>query len=41
MPQLIKINGLGSSGEGVGKLGELVIFVEGALPGGRLSIILE
>lgn len=33
MPQLIKIHGLGSSGEGVGKLGELIIFVEGALPG--------
>jgi len=33
MPQQIKIHGLGSSGEGVGKLGELIIFVEGALPG--------
>ena len=33
MPQLIKIHNLGSSGEGVGKLGELIIFVEGALPG--------
>ncbi len=33
MPQAIKIHGLGSSGEGVGKLGELIIFVEGALPG--------
>lgn len=33
MPQRIKIHGLGSSGEGVGKLGELIIFVEGALPG--------
>jgi len=32
MSQLIKIHGLGSSGEGVGKLGELIIFVEGALP---------
>ncbi|MBR0261283.1 MAG: 23S rRNA (uracil(1939)-C(5))-methyltransferase RlmD [Selenomonadaceae bacterium] len=32
MPQLIKIHGLGSSGEGVGKLDELIIFVEGALP---------
>ncbi len=32
MLQLIKIHGLGSSGEGVGKLGELIIFVEGALP---------
>lgn len=29
---LIKIHGLGSSGEGVGKCGELIIFVEGALP---------
>ena len=33
MPQLIKIHNLGSSGEGVGKLGEFIIFVEGALPG--------
>ena len=33
MPQLIKIHGLGAAGEGVGKLGELIIFVEGALPG--------
>ena len=33
MPQLIKIHNFGSSGEGVGKLGELIIFVEGALPG--------
>ena len=33
MPQAIKIHGLGSSGEGVGKLDELIIFVEGALPG--------
>jgi len=33
MPQLIKIHSLGSSGEGVGKLDELIIFVEGALPG--------
>lgn len=32
MSQLIKIHGLGSSGEGVGKLDELIIFVEGALP---------
>ncbi len=32
MQQLIRIHGLGSSGEGVGKLGELIIFVEGALP---------
>ncbi|MBR1646064.1 MAG: 23S rRNA (uracil(1939)-C(5))-methyltransferase RlmD [Selenomonadaceae bacterium] len=29
---LIEISGLGSSGEGVGKLGELIVFVEGALP---------
>ena len=33
MPQLIKIHGLGSSGEGVGKIDELAVFVEGALPG--------
>ena len=32
MPQLIKIHSLGSSGEGVGKLDELIVFVEGALP---------
>lgn len=33
MPQLIKIHGLGSSGEGVGKVDGLTFFVEGALPG--------
>ena len=33
MPQLIKIHGLGSSGEGVGKIDGLAVFVEGALPG--------
>ena len=33
MPQLIKITGLGSSGEGVGKIDGLAVFVEGALPG--------
>lgn len=32
MPQLIKIHGLGSSGEGVGKLDGLTVFIEGALP---------
>ena len=32
MPQLIKIHGLGSSGEGVGKIDGLTVFVEGALP---------
>ena len=31
--QSIKIHGLGSSGEGVGKLDGLTVFVEGALPG--------
>ena len=31
--QAIKIHGLGSSGEGVGKLDGLTVFVEGALPG--------
>ncbi len=33
MSQPIKIYGLGSSGEGVGKLDGLAVFVEGALPG--------
>lgn len=33
MSQLIKIHGLGSSGEGVGKIDGLTVFVEGALPG--------
>ena len=32
MPQLIKIHGLGSSGEGVGKIDGLAVFIEGALP---------
>ena len=31
--QAIKIHGLGASGEGVGKLDGLTVFVEGALPG--------
>ena len=41
MPQLIKINGLGSSGEGVGKFGELVIFVENALPNEEILAEIE
>ena len=41
MSQLIKIHGLGSSGEGVGKLGELIIFVEGALPGEEVLAEIE
>ena len=41
MPQLIKIHSLGSSGEGVGKLGELIIFVEGALPGEEILAEIE
>lgn len=36
--QAIKIHGLGSSGEGVGRLGELIIFVEGALPGEEVLV---
>ena len=41
MPQLIKIHSLGSSGEGVGKLGELVIFVENALPNEEILTEIE
>lgn len=41
MSQQIKIHGLGSSGEGVGKLGELIIFVEGALPGEEVLAEIE
>ena len=41
MPQQIKINGLGSSGEGVGKLGELVVFVEGAIPNEEILAEIE
>ena len=41
MPQLIKIHSLGSSGEGVGKLDELIIFVEGALPGEEILAEIE
>ena len=41
MSQLIKIHGLGSSGEGVGKLGELIVFVEGALPGEEVLAEIE
>ena len=41
MSQPVKIHGLGSSGEGVGKLGELIIFVEGALPGEEVRVEIE
>ena len=41
MPQLIKIHGLGSSGEGVGKLDGLTVFVEGALPSEEVLAELE
>ncbi|MBR3051289.1 MAG: 23S rRNA (uracil(1939)-C(5))-methyltransferase RlmD [Selenomonadaceae bacterium] len=41
MPQLIKIHGLGSSGEGVGKVDNLAVFVEGALPGEEVLIGIE
>lgn len=41
MPQLIKIHGLGSSGEGVGKLDGLTIFIEGALPGEEILAEIE
>lgn len=41
MPQLIKIHGLGSSGEGVGKLDSLAVFVEGALPGEEVLAEIE
>ncbi len=38
MRQSIKIHGLGSSGEGVGKLDGLAVFVEGALPGEEVAV---
>ena len=41
MSQLIKIHGLGSSGEGVGKFDGLAIFVEGALPGEEIVAEIE
>ncbi len=41
MPQQIKISGLGSSGEGVGKLDGLAVFVEGALPNEIVSVEIE
>ncbi|MBE8949799.1 MAG: TRAM domain-containing protein [Quinella sp. 3Q1] len=41
MPQLIKIHGLGSSGEGVGKVDNLAVFVEGALPAEEVLIEIE
>ena len=37
----ILIHGLGSSGEGVGKVGELIIFVEGALPYEEVFVEIE
>ena len=41
MPQQIKIHGLGSSGEGVGKFDGLAIFVEGALPDEEILVEIE
>ena len=41
MSQPIKIHGLGSSGEGVGKIDELIVFVEGALPGEEVLVEIE
>ena len=41
MPQQIKIHGLGSSGEGVGKFDGLAVFVEGALPGEEVLVEIE
>ncbi|MBR3497462.1 MAG: 23S rRNA (uracil(1939)-C(5))-methyltransferase RlmD [Selenomonadaceae bacterium] len=41
MSQAIKIHGLGSSGEGVGKLDGLAIFVEGALPDEEVLVEIE
>ena len=41
MSQLIKIHNSGSSGEGIGKLDELIIFVEGALPGEEVLVEVE
>ena len=37
----IKIHGLGSAGEGVGKIDELIVFVEGALPGEEVLVEIE
>ena len=37
----IKIHGLGSGGEGVGKIDELIVFVEGALPGEEVLVEIE
>ena len=41
MSQPIKIHGLGSSGEGVGKLDGLAVFVEGALPGEEVLVEID
>ena len=41
MLQRIKIHGLGSGGEGVGKLDGITVFVEGALPGEEVLAEIE
>lgn len=37
----VEIGGLGSAGEGVGRVGEFTVFVEGALPGEKVSAEIE
>ncbi|MBO4401376.1 MAG: 23S rRNA (uracil(1939)-C(5))-methyltransferase RlmD [Selenomonadaceae bacterium] len=37
----IEIGGLGSAGEGVGRVGEFTVFVEGALPGEKVAAEIE
>ena len=35
---IVEINDIGANGEGIGKIDEFVVFVDGALPGEKVLI---